>query len=588
MTQHIKKPIKHNVKTNKWLGGVALATNIMFLKPDVSLAITNIPISEVYDRIENKEIKRIQISSDNKRVLFEDNEGDIFSSSNMPSYDILKPLIKSKAEVIIEPDGNDVASVLTQVLTFIIISSFVLRSINGGPLSQISRNVDHKVETNTNVTFSEVLGCDYAKLEIQEIVDFLKYPDKYSNMGLKIPKGILLSGPPGVGKTLIAKATAGESKVPFFSASGSDFVEMFIGMGAARIRKLFAEARKFPRSIIYIDEFDALGKKRGVNIVSGGNDEREQTLNQLLVEMDGFSSSDGIVVMASTNRNELLDSALLRPGRFDRQIQMRLPDSKGRKDILELYSNNVLTKGIDWTDISFLIPGYSGADIRNLINEAGIFALRRNSTVVELSDINDAIEKQDMGVKLPNIRPPEIDRLVSYHEAGHAYVASKLEGFDRVSRISIIPTSKGAGGFTRFKPQNKYVDGGMYNKRYIEHQIIATLGGRAAEEIMYGENEVTTGASSDFRQATNLARQMITQFGMNSEIGLINVDPNDSLNSEVLKGYIVAATKEIVDKSYLRAKKIIVDGKDEFINLSNTLLEKEIMNTDTIDKMLYS
>ena len=242
--------------------------------------------------------------------------------------------------------------------------------------------------------------------------------------------------------------------------------------------------------------------------------------------------------MASTNRNELLDSALLRPGRFDRQIQMRLPDSKGRKDILELYSNNVLTKGIDWTDISFLIPGYSGADIRNLINEAGIFALRRNSTVVELSDINDAIEKQDMGVKLPNIRPPEIDRLVSYHEAGHAYVASKLEGFDRVSRISIIPTSKGAGGFTRFKPQNKYVDGGMYNKRYIEHQIIATLGGRAAEEIMYGENEVTTGASSDFRQATNLARQMITQFGMNSEIGLINVDPNDSLNSEVLKGYI--------------------------------------------------
>ena len=585
----IKKPFIHQVKSDKWLESTVLATSILTLQSNIAHSIETIPISEVYDKLENNEIRRVKISSDNRRLVFENKIGDLFLSNTMPSHDLVQPLIKSNAEVYIEPEQNVLLSLWPQIGILGIMGYLTLRLLgSNNPLSQITQKSDYKPETNINITYSDVLGCDYAKLEVEEIVDFLKNPEKYTKMGVNIPKGILLSGPPGVGKTLLAKATAGESKVPFFCASGSEFVEMFVGMGALRVRKLFEGARKFKSSILFIDEFDALGKKRGVNVVAGGNDEREQTLNQLLVEMDGFSSNDGVVVMASTNRNELLDPALLRPGRFDRQIQLRLPDSKGRKDILELYSNNIKDNNINWMDISLQTPGYSGADLKNLINEAGIFAVRRDSSIIELNDINDAMEKQELGVQIPNIRPTEVDELVSYHEAGHAFVASKLDGFDKVYRISILPTSKGAGGFTKFMTQDKYLDGGMYDKKYLKQQIIATLGGRAAEEIVYGENQVTTGASADFQQATNLARQMIIQFGMDTDIGLISINPNDSLNSEILKSDIDIAIKSIVEKSYEKAKNIIIEGQKDFNRLAKILNRVKKLNVDQVDKLIYS
>jgi len=583
---NVKKNTILRSSHNKWLESAVLATGII-AQTNIAEAITPVSLSEVYTKIDSKEIRKAQISSDNKRIVYIDNLGETFSSTIIPSYDLISSLIKSKADVIVEnEDQNFASSFIYQLSVLTVIGYFLSRLSGNNPIFQMPKLDEYKAEINTNITFSQVLGCDYAKLEVEEIVDFLKNPVKYKDLGLKIPKGILLSGPPGVGKTLLAKATAGEADVPFFSVSGSEFVEMFVGMGAARVRKIFKEARKFPVSIIFIDEFDALGKRRGVNTVAGGNDEKEQTLNQLLVEMDGFSSTDGIIVMASTNRNELLDPALLRPGRFDRQVQLRLPDTQGRIDILEMYGNNIKKDNFTWGDVSLETPGYSGADLRNLVNEAGIFSVRRNSSSVSIEDINSAIEKQDIGVEVQMQRYKEVDQLIAYHEAGHAVVGTYLNDYDKVVKISIIPSSKGSGGFTKFRRQGKYLDGGMYDRAYLENQIVAALGGRAAEELVYGTTKVTTGAGADIQTANNLARQMITQFGMNNEIGLLCVDPNDSLNSEILKSDIDTEVREIVEKSYLLAKIIISENYDTFKILTDELLLKGKLYTYELDEIL--
>ena len=363
-------------------------------------------------------------------------------------------------------------------------------------------------------TFADVAGIDEAKFELQEVVDFLKNPTKYTDLGATIPKGILLSGQPGTGKTLLAKAIAGESGVPFFAASGSEFVEMYVGMGASRVRKLFNEAKENAPCILFIDEIDAMGKNRsGASGANGGSDEREQTLNQMLTEMDGFSGNTGVIVVAATNRADVLDPALKRAGRFDRQIEVPLPDRTGREAILKVHSQNKkLDSGVSFNEVAKRTPGFSGADLANIMNESAINTVRRGAKAITYTDIDTAIDTSIAGAKKLNSSISQRKReVVANHEAGHAIVAAMVKGYDQVQKISIEPRGK-AAGLTWYLPDADRIDSGLYTRQYLANAIVVALGGRAAEEIAFGENNVTTGASNDMQKVTSIALQMITNF----------------------------------------------------------------------------
>lgn len=515
---------------------------------------------------------------------------------------LLKTLVDKKIKV--EGKAPEEDSLLLRIfvnwfpmILLIAVWIFIMRQMHGGKSGPLSFGRSKARLVNASqlkVTFADVAGVDEAKEEVSELVDFLKNTEKYSKLGGKIPRGVLLVGSPGTGKTLLAKAVAGEAKVPFFSISGSDFVEMFVGVGASRVRDLFESAKKNAPCIIFIDEIDAVGRHRGAGL-GGGHDEREQTLNQLLVEMDGFEGKEGVIVIAATNRPDVLDPALLRPGRFDRQVVVPLPDLKGRKFILEVHLKKLkLAENIDVEAIAKSTPGFSGADLANLVNEAALIAARKNHELVSMADLEAAKDKVMMGAERKSMVMSEHEKaLTAYHEAGHAIVGIFVPEHDPVYKVSIIPRGR-ALGVTMYIPEE---DRHSYTKRRIESQIAGLLGGRLAEEMIFGEDSMTTGASNDIERATDLAKQMVTKWGLSS-LGPINFGGEDgevflgrSLSthktcSERMASEIDREIKNIVDKGYQEARKILEEHQDNLKNLAEALIEFETVTKEEIDAIL--
>lgn len=450
-------------------------------------------------------------------------------------------------------------------------------------------------EQNGRVTFDDVAGIEEAKQELEEIVDFLKDPQKFQRLGGKIPKGALLVGPPGTGKTLVARAVAGEAQVPFFTISGSDFVEMFVGVGASRVRDMFEQAKKNAPCIIFIDEIDAVGRHRGAGL-GGGNDEREQTLNQLLVEMDGFEANEGIILIAATNRPDVLDPALLRPGRFDRQVVVPLPDIKGREKILKVHMKKVpLSKNVEPVVIARGTPGFSGADLANLVNEAALLAARRGKRVVGMAEFEDAKDKVMMGSERKSMVMSEDEKkLTAYHEAGHAIVGLNIPESDPIHKATIIPRGRALGLVMRL-PENDRIS---MSRAKLKADLAVAMGGRIAEELIFGYEKVTTGASSDIKQATNIARRMVTEWGMSDKLGPLLYGSDQE---EVFLGHSVSQTKNvsddtaalvdseiknIVETAYKRAEDILNDKMDDLHKLAKGLLEYEMLSGDEIKTLL--
>ncbi|TVP66660.1 MAG: ATP-dependent zinc metalloprotease FtsH [Nodularia sp. (in: Bacteria)] len=439
-----------------------------------------------------------------------------------------------------------------------------------------------QMEAKTGVKFDDVAGVEEAKEELGEVVTFLKQPERFTAVGARIPKGVLLIGPPGTGKTLLAKAIAGEAGVPFFSISGSEFVEMFVGVGASRVRDLFKKAKDSAPCLIFIDEIDAVGRQRGTGI-GGGNDEREQTLNQLLTEMDGFEGNTGIIIIAATNRPDVLDSALLRPGRFDRQVMVDAPDLKGRAEILSVHSRNKkIDPSISLDAIARRTPGFTGADLANLLNEAAILTARRRKEAITILEIDHAIDRVVAGMEGTALVDSKNKRLIAYHEVGHALIGTLLKGHDPVQKVTLIPRGQ-ALGLTWFTPNEEQ---GLISRSQIRAKITSTLGGRAAEEIVFGQPEVTTGASNDLQQVTNMARQMVTRFGM-SDLGLLSLEAQNSevflgrdwMNkpdySESIAAKIDLQVREIINNCYIQAKELLQDNRAALEYLVDLLADQE-------------
>jgi cell division protease FtsH len=481
---------------------------------------------------------------------------------------------------------------------FILIWSFMMRRMGGGgggaggpgQLFNIGRSKATLFDKNTkvNITFKDVAGLDEAKVEVMEIVDFLKQPKKYTKLGGKIPKGALLIGPPGTGKTLLAKAVAGEANVPFFSLSGSDFVEMFVGVGASRVRDLFRQAKEKAPCIIFIDEIDAIGRARGKNLVSGSNDERENTLNQLLTEMDGFGTDSGVIILAATNRPDILDSALLRPGRFDRQISIDKPDLNGREQIFKVHLHGkALAEDIDAKKLSAQTPGFAGAEIANVCNEAALIAARHNKEKIDMQDFQDAIDRVIGGLEKKNkLISPEEKNIVAYHEAGHAVAGWFLEFADPLVKVSIVPRGVAALGYAQYLPKEQYI----YRTEQLMDEMCMTLGGRAAEDIIFGK--ISTGAQNDLERITKMAYAMVTIYGMNDKVGQVSF--NDSTGefaynkpySEKTADLIDEEVRLIIQKAYDRTKTLLNERRSELEKLAHELLAKEILFQTDLESII--
>ena len=493
--------------------------------------------------------------------------------------------------------SNGLVQCVIMIVVFAVMLMFIMRRMGGGagggPGGQIfnigkSKATLFDKEAQVTVTFNDVVGLEEAKQEVMEIVDFLKNPKKYTNLGGKIPKGALLVGSPGTGKTLLAKAVAGEAQVPFFSLSGSDFVEMFVGVGASRVRDLFRQAKDKAPCIIFIDEIDAIGRARGKNNIVGGNDERENTLNQLLVEMDGFGTDSGIIILAATNRPDVLDSALLRPGRFDRQVSIDKPDLIGREQIFKVHLKPVkLADGVDAKKLSAQTPGFAGAEIANVCNEAALIAARRNKEAVDMQDFQDAIDRVIGGLEKKNkIISPEEKRIVAYHEAGHAIAGWFLEHADPLVKVSIVPRGVAALGYAQYLPKEQF----LYTIEQLEDGMCMTMGGRVAEDITFGK--ISTGAQNDLERITKLSYAMVTVYGMNDKVG--NVSFNDTQGEYQFNKPYSEKTSELIDEEvrnqinavYARTKQLLLDKREGLIKLAEKLLEKEILFQSDLEEIL--
>jgi cell division protease FtsH len=499
-----------------------------------------------------------------------------------------------------EPKGG-ITAIIIAALPWIVILGlwfFLLRQLQAGGSRAFAfgKSKAKLLAGDTpKVTFADVAGADEAKVELQEIIEFLKDPQKFTRLGGRLPKGALLVGPPGTGKTLLAKAVAGEAGRPFFSMSGSDFVEMFVGVGASRVRDLFEQGKSHAPCIIFIDEIDAVGRHRGAGL-GGGHDEREQTLNQLLVEMDGFESNDGVILVAATNRPDVLDPALLRPGRFDRQIVVDAPDVRGREGILRVHTRKIpLGSDVRLDTIAKGTPGMAGADLANLVNEAAVLAARRNKTLVDMQDFEDAKDKVMLGVERRSLVLTEDERkLTAYHEAGHAIVALKIPGSDPVHKVTIVPRGR-ALGLTASLPE---VDRHNYSKDWLIGSLAMFFGGRVAEEIIFGPDKVTTGAGNDIERATGLARRMVTQFGMSEVIGPLAVGDKEQEIflgrefaqrreiSERTAQMVDAEVKRLVDEAYARAMQIISENRELLDRIAVALLDRETIDREDLDRLV--
>lgn len=517
-----------------------------------------------------------------------------------PKFDKINDELSADKRVVLtfEKKSNVIGQLLGYLLMpliFIGLYLFIMRRVGGGgggAGSQIfnigkSKAQLFEKDSKVDITFADVAGLDEAKEEIMEIVDFLKNPKKYTSLGGKIPKGVLLVGPPGTGKTLLAKAVAGEANVPFFSMSGSDFVEMFVGVGASRVRDLFKQAREKAPCIVFIDEIDAIGRARGKNNFQGGNDERENTLNQLLVEMDGFSTDKGVILMAATNRSDVLDNALLRPGRFDRQIGIDRPDLNGRIQIFNVHLRSIkLNPDVQARELAEMTPGFAGADIANVCNEAALIAARRNKTSVDLSDFNYALDRVIGGLEKKNsLISPKEKEIISYHEAGHAVCGWFLEHASPLVKVTIVPRGIGTLGYAQYLPKEEYIT----RTEQLLDRICMTFGGRAAEEIVFGK--ISTGAQSDLDQVTKLAYSMVTVYGMNSNVGNVSFYgmTNDSFQkpfSEHTASMIDEEVRLLLEAQYQRCIQLLTKHRHELELLAQKLLEKEVLTKSDVEKLL--
>ncbi len=583
---------------------IALATAFFDRQPE---ARETWRYSQFVENIEANKVDRVSLSADRTKALATTQDGTKILVNLPNDPEIIDILSENNVDIAVQPQTDDnfwvraLSSLFLPILLLVGLF-FLLRRAQGGggnPAMTFGKSKARvQMEPQTQVTFGDVAGIEQAKLELTEVVDFLKNADRFTAVGAKIPKGVLLVGPPGTGKTLLARAVAGEAGVPFFSISGSEFVEMFVGVGASRVRDLFEQAKQNAPCIVFIDEIDAVGRQRGAGL-GGGNDEREQTLNQLLTEMDGFEGNTGIIVVAATNRPDVLDAALMRPGRFDRQVVVDRPDYAGRTEILNVHARGkTLADGVDLDRIARRTPGFTGADLSNLLNEAAILAARRGLTEVSMDEINDAIDRVMAGPeKKDRVMSQKRKELVAYHEAGHALVGALMPDYDPVQKISIIPRGR-AGGLTWFTPSEERMESGLYSRSYLQNQMAVALGGRIAEEIIFGEEEVTTGASNDLQQVTSVARQMVTRFGMSDRLGPVALgrqQGNMFLGrdiaaerdfSEETAAAIDEEVRNLVDQAYRRAKQVLIDNKHILDKLSEQLIEQETVDAQELQDML--
>jgi len=597
-----KRNLKNGIKTlAMWL--ILGIIFIVVITAILDNSNSKLAYSDLVARIEAQEVEEIKLSSDGSSAQVKLKNEHATKEVNIPSMDNLMETVSEgmkEGTIKVTEENESIFLILLSLLTpfgiiiiFLLFWFFLMNANQGGnktmTFGKSKARVLNPADKN-KVTFKDVAGVDEEKEELEEIVEFLKNPKKFTDMGARIPKGVLLVGPPGTGKTLLAKAVAGEAGVPFFIISGSDFVEMFVGVGASRVRDLFEQAKKNAPCIIFIDEIDAVGRQRGAGL-GGGHDEREQTLNQLLVEMDGFATNEGVIVLAATNRPDVLDKALLRPGRFDRQIVVSSPDVKAREQILEVHARKKrLADDVELKTIARNTAGFAGADLENVLNEAALLAARRNLPEIGMKEIEDAMVKVTMGPeKRTRVRSEKEQKLVAYHEAGHAVVSRFLPTQDPVHQISIVPRGM-AGGYTMYRPTE---DKSFMSKTEMLENIVSLLGGRVAEKLIL--DDISTGASNDIERATKISRSMVTKYGMSDRVGTITLGQN---SEEVFLGRDFAQSKEyseetaaivdeevkrIIDNAYKTAEQILQAHIDKLHAVAGVLLEKEKIDGEEFD-----
>ncbi len=586
-----------------WLVVIVLLTSLMNMFGEGSARATaeNLAFSDFMKDVEGKRISEVTITGAEISGSYLD--GHKFYTYAPEDPTMVETLRNSGVKVTAKPEGSAAGtfwSVLISWFPMILLIGvwvYFMRQASSGNNKAMSfgKSRARLIENTKKVTFADVAGADESKQELEEVIDFLKDPSKFQRLGGKIPKGVLLVGPPGTGKTLLAKAVAGEANVPFFSISGSDFVEMFVGVGASRVRDMFAQAKKNAPCLLFIDEIDAVGRHRGAGL-GGGNDEREQTLNQLLVEMDGFEPNENVILIAATNRPDVLDPALLRPGRFDRQVTVTNPDIKGREDILKVHTRKVpLAKDVNLSVIARGTPGFSGADLANLVNEAALLAARKNKNKVTSKDFDDAKDKVLMGNERRSMAMDEAEKkLTAYHEAGHAICSLFVPDTDPIHKATIIPRGRALGMVQQLPEKDQY----SYSRSKMLSRLIILMGGRVAEELKFGYDKVTSGASSDIAAATNLARSMVTEWGMSDKLGPVlyaensgevflgkSVTQNKNMSEDTAR-LVDAEIKRLVTESYEGAQKLLKEKNKEWETLAQALMEYETLTGDEIKQVL--
>jgi cell division protease FtsH len=598
-SQNIKGALPPKTQFSIWYVMMAILLFTYLQQYYFSAKVETIPYSQFKQQIAEGKLAKLTIGPDSINGTLEGKPAKEFTTVRVDDPGLVKELDERKVNYSGRYENKFLSSLLSWVLPlgiFFLIWRFAMKKMGPGMgvMSFSKSKAKIFAENETKVTFMDVAGIDEAKDELREVVEFLSTPEKAQKLGGRIPKGVLLVGPPGTGKTLLARAVAGEARVPFFSISGSEFVEMFVGVGAARVRDLFSQAAHQAPCIIFIDELDALGKARGMNIM-GGHDEREQTLNQLLVEMDGFETNKGVIIMAATNRPEILDSALLRPGRFDRQVLVDRPDINGREAILKIHSKNVLLgPNVDLRIIAGRTPGFVGADLANIINEAALLAARNNKEIVELADFDEAIDRVVAGLQKKNrVINAKEKEIVAFHESGHAIVAESVEHADPVHKISIIPRGIAALGYTQQQPtEDRY----LMTRSELLDRLAVLLGGRVAEELVF--QEISTGAQNDLQRASDIARSMVTEYGMSDRLGLVSYErPRQPMflpesyspgknYSEAKAAQIDDEVTRFIEEAHQRVRKILSARRTVLDDLAHLLSEKESVQGEELRKML--